>query len=64
MNLTPREKQALSLLASGLSQKQAAAEMEISQSMLERHLQIAKARLNASNTLHAVVLALRVGAIQ
>lgn len=64
MTLTPREKQALSLLARGLSQKQAAAEMEINQSMLERHLQIAKARLGASNTLHAVVLALRVGVIQ
>lgn len=64
MNLTPREKEALQMLANGLSQKQTAAEMGINQSMLERHLQIAKARLQASNTLHAVVLAVRGGAIK
>lgn len=60
----PREIEALKLLSEGISQQQAASAMGIGHSAFERHLQMARARLNANNTIHAVVIAIRYGLLK
>lgn len=64
VNIHPRELEALKLLSQGISQQQAASAMGIGPSAFERHLQMVRARLNANNTLHAVVIAIRLGYIK
>ena len=55
--LSPRETDALSLLAMGLSRAQAAASLSISEHTLRAYIEGARLKLGASNTLQAVARA-------
>ncbi len=59
--LTPREQQALALLAEGLSNKQIARRLGISEHGAKRHVANVLAKLNCPNRTLAVALALRDG---
>ncbi|EST37760.1 hypothetical protein N566_11255 [Streptomycetaceae bacterium MP113-05] len=61
--LTPREREALNLLAQGLSNKQIARMLGISQHGAKRHVANVIAKLNCPNRTLAVALALRDGLI-
>lgn len=61
--LTPREREALNLLAQGLSNKQIARVLGISQHGAKRHVANVIAKLNCPNRTLAVALALRHGLI-
>lgn len=61
--LTPRQTKALQLIGEGFSIDQAADEMHVSKSTLEKHLAGAKDRLNARNLRNAVYLAAKRGLI-
>lgn len=62
--LSPREVQALALVAAGHDAKSAAKEMAISMHTVKDHLQFARLKLGARNSAHAVALAARAGVIQ
>lgn len=62
-HLTPREHQALTLLAQGLSNKQIARRLGISEHGVKRHVASVLAKLNVPNRTLAVAKALRVGLI-
>lgn len=59
--LTPRERQALGLLAEGLSNKQIARRLEISEHGAKRHVSNVLAKLNCPNRTVAVTVALNHG---
>ena len=61
--LTPRERQALGLLAEGLSNKQIARRLNISEHGAKRHVANVLAKLNCPNRTLAVAVALRYGLI-
>lgn len=61
--LTPRERQALGLLAEGLSNKQIARRLNISEHGAKRHVANVLAKLNCPNRTLAVAVALRCGLI-
>lgn len=61
--LSPRETDALSLLALGLSRGQAADRLKISEHTLRVYIEAARFKLNGLNTTHAVALALSRGLI-
>ncbi|MET8680171.1 response regulator transcription factor [Streptomyces sp. NPDC004647] len=61
--LTPREHQTLCLLAQGMSNKQIAKSLEISEHGAKRHVANVIAKLNCPNRTLAVALALREGII-
>lgn len=56
--LSPRQKQALVLAACGLTDIEAARRMDVAPRTVRFYLQEARRRLNASNTTHAVAIAL------
>ena len=62
-NLSPREVEAIQLLARGHSRAQAAAELGISEHTLRVYIESARFKLGALNTTHAVVRALTRGMI-
>jgi len=59
--LTPREKQTLSLLVDGMSNKQIALQLGITQHGVKRHVTSVLAKLNCPNRTHAVAVAVREG---
>ncbi|WP_252945220.1 LuxR family transcriptional regulator [Oceanicola sp. 502str15] len=59
--LSPRERDALTLLALGYSRAQAAESLEISEHTLRVYIEGARYKLGAMNTTHAVALALSQG---
>jgi DNA-binding NarL/FixJ family response regulator len=61
VSLTPREQQVLSLVADGLSNKQIARRLDISEHGAKRHVANVLAKLNSPNRTLAVVTALREG---
>ncbi|WP_299428032.1 LuxR C-terminal-related transcriptional regulator [uncultured Shimia sp.] len=60
-HLTPREVECLYWTSEGYSSKQIAHRLNLSESMIVKHLQSASRRLSARNRTHAVVLAERYG---
>lgn len=63
ISLTPREQQVLSLLAQGLSNKQIARRLTISEHGVKRHVTNLLAKLNSPNRTLAVALALQEGLV-
>lgn len=63
VSLTPREHQALQLLAEGLSNKQVASRLGVSQHGAKRHVANVLAKLNCPNRTMAVAYALQAGLI-
>ncbi|AXI77290.1 helix-turn-helix transcriptional regulator [Peterkaempfera bronchialis] len=63
VSLTPREQQVLSLLAEGLSNKQIARRLTISEHGVKRHVTNLLAKLNSPNRTLAVALALQEGLV-
>lgn len=63
VSLSPREIAAMTLLAKGLNRAQAAKEMEISEHTLRVYIEVARHKLGAMNTTHAVARALSQGLI-
>ncbi|WP_194239759.1 response regulator transcription factor [Amycolatopsis sp. YIM 10] len=62
--LTPREHQALTLLAEGLSNKQIARKLGVSEHGAKRHVANVLAKLNSPNRTLAVAIALKEGLIE
>lgn len=62
--LSPREHDALSLLATGYTRAQAADSLKISEHTLRVYIEAARAKLGAQNTTHAVAQALSQGLIE
>ena len=60
-DLTPRERDVLSLLSLGRSRSQAADELKISEHTLRAHVDSARQKLGAQNTTHAVATAMNRG---
>lgn len=63
LRLSPREIDALSMLAVGYSRGQAAERLSISEHTLRVYIESARAKLGAANTTHAVAKALTLGLI-
>ena len=63
VQLTERERQVLSALANGLSQKEVALALGISPMTVRVHVVSCCSKLRARNSLHAVVLARKHGSI-
>lgn len=63
ITLTPPERQALSLAARGYSTKESAIELGKSAETIKAQLGIARLKLGAKNSTHAVVIALNDGLI-
>lgn len=63
-HLSPREIDALSLLANGLSRAQIAETLSISEHTLRTYIESARFKLAAQNTTHAVVKAIMHGLVQ
>ena len=61
--LSPREADALRLLALGLSRAEAAAHLTISEHTIRDYIDAARLKLGARNTVHAVARAVASGAI-
>lgn len=61
--VSPREREVLSLLVLGLTGKQIAAELSLSLETVQKHVQSAKHKLGATTRAHAVALALQRGVI-
>ena len=59
--LTEREREVLSLVAEGYSNKQVAAELRICEGTVKNHLTCIMTKLRASDRTHAVVTAVRLG---
>lgn len=62
-SLSPREKDALTLLATGANRANVAEQLKISESTLRVYIESARFKLGAANTTHAVALALTHGLI-
>lgn len=62
-NLSPREIDALTLLAVGYSRAQAAESLAISEHTLRAYIESARFKLGAQNTTHAVARAITIGSI-
>ena len=62
-SLSPRETDALTLLASGRTRAQAADYLGISENTLRVYIESARFKLNATNTIHAVANAMSRGLI-
>lgn len=62
-DLSPRERDALRMIASGRSRGQVADSLKISEHTLRVYLDTARTKLRALNTIHAVALAYKGGAI-
>lgn len=62
-NLSPREVDVLTLLATGLSRAQAAERLSISEHTLRVYVESARYKLQAANTVHAVARAMSEGRI-
>jgi DNA-binding CsgD family transcriptional regulator len=56
--LSPRQRQCLTLAAQGLTWRQVAQKLKIATGTVRNYLLIARARLGARNTTHAVALAI------
>lgn len=63
LRLSPREIDALTMLAIGYSRAQAAEKLSISEHTLRVYIESARAKLGAANTTHAVAKALTLGLI-
>ncbi|WP_322987563.1 response regulator transcription factor, partial [Dehalococcoides mccartyi] len=61
--LTNREKQILTLIANGNTNKQIANNLEISEQTIKNHVSAILRKLNANDRAHAVVVAIRCGLI-
>lgn len=61
--ISPRQTEVLRLIAQGLSEGEAGQQMGIARATVRNHLFSARAKLNARNTTHAVVIAIRAGFI-
>lgn len=61
--LTPRQKEALSLRAQGLTQREIAKRMTIEIQTAKNHIEMAIHQLGARNSVHAVAIAIRKGLI-
>ena len=61
--LSPREKEALTLIAAGRSRGQVADQLEISESTLRVYLDSARHKLGGLNTFHAIAIAMKNRAI-
>lgn len=59
VTLSPREREVLQLIADGLSTKQAATRLDISESTVKTYLRTLFDKLGATHRAHAVALALR-----
>jgi LuxR family transcriptional regulator, transcriptional regulator of spore coat protein len=59
--LTPREQQVLEFIASGLSAKEVAQEIEIAPRTVERHIENVRLKIRARNRTHMVTLAIDLG---
>jgi len=59
--ITGRERQVLSLVAEGNSNKQISAQLGISERTVKNHLTTTMTKLRASDRTHAVVTAVRLG---
>ena len=59
LQLSPREREVLQLVADGMSTKQAAIELDIAESTVKTYLRTLFDKLGASHRAHAVALALR-----
>jgi two-component system NarL family response regulator len=62
--LSPRERDVLRLVSQGLTNREIAAELDISWGMVRQHMIRVRVKLGARNTTHAVVIALRAGVIR
>ncbi|PJF38892.1 MAG: hypothetical protein CUN54_09875 [Phototrophicales bacterium] len=62
--LSPREVQCLVMIADGLSAREAAKRLSITSRTVERHLDVARYKLNARNRTHLVAIAFREGVIE
>ena len=62
--LRPRHRDVLSLAAQGLTQQQSATRLYVSRHTVEAHLTEARKRLDATNTTHAVALAIATGQLE
>ncbi|MGM0585019.1 MAG: response regulator transcription factor, partial [Pseudomonadota bacterium] len=62
--LSPRERDALSLMASGRSRAQIANRLSISESTLRVYLDSARHKLGGLNAFHAVAIAVKTGSIR
>lgn len=63
LRLSPREIDALSMLATGYSRAQAAEKLSISEHTLRVYIESARSKLGAANTTHAVAKALLLGLV-
>jgi DNA-binding CsgD family transcriptional regulator len=61
--LSPRETEALKLAAGGYTAREISEQMVVAEITVKQHLQAAREKLGARNTLHAVVLAIARGLI-
>ncbi|MBU0598702.1 MAG: helix-turn-helix transcriptional regulator [Proteobacteria bacterium] len=62
--LTTRETEIIGLIREGLTGKEIAAHLDISQDTVKKHLANILNRLNALNGVHAVVISIRCGFIE
>jgi DNA-binding NarL/FixJ family response regulator len=62
--LTPREEQVLHLLAEGLSNKEIAARLHLTEGTIKNYVSAIIAKLQANDRTHAVVTALRQGLVE
>lgn len=63
-NLSPRERDALALMAAGRSRAQIAERLQISESTLRVYLDSARHKLGGLNAFHAVAIAVKAGSIK
>ena len=62
--LTPREREILQLVASGLSAKQVAQEIGIAPRTVERHIENLRHKMRARNKTHMIAKAVALGELQ
>ena len=62
--LRPRHRDVLMLAALGLTQQQSAKRLDVSRHTVEAHLTEARKRLDATNTTHAVAVAIATGQLE
>ena len=62
--LSPRERQTVELVANGLLDVEAAAEMSIAVATMRRRLELARLKLGARNRAHAAALAVAAGLVE
>jgi len=57
VTLTKREKEIMTLVASGVKQKKIAADLGVTYETVQTHFKNVRLKLNAMNTVHAVTIA-------